>query len=481
MMKTAGMTLCFAGTTLLCACTVGPDFRAPDAPTDASYTPAPQPTQTVQAGGPGGSAQRFVAVDSVGGAWWKAFGSADLDRLVEEALAASPTLAQARARLAQAQEDYAAQAGTRLPQVDAGADVTRQKINPAALAGGALGGNLKVPPFTLYSGNVNVSYALDLFGANRRALEVLAAKVDYQQYELEAARLAVAGNVATAAIQRASIAAQLELTERIVAAHSEQLDVAERRYRAGGIAEADLVSQRAQVEQSRAAIPPLRRQLAQVDHQLAVYLGRTPAQGSARSPALDDLALPAELPLVLPSTLARNRPDIKASEALLHQASAQVGVATANLYPSLDITGSIGALGTSLEHLQGVWSIGAGLTQPLFHGGTLRARERAAADAYDAALASYRQTVLQGLQQVADALRALEQDAIELDARDKAQRDAHSAARVARMRYEAGGLSLVGLLDAQRTELQAALDRSRIRAQRLSDSAALYAALGARP
>jgi NodT family efflux transporter outer membrane factor (OMF) lipoprotein len=464
---------------LVAGCTVGPEFREPQAVADKTYLPQSL-SATVPAQGPGGDAQRFVPAQSVGGAWWRAFGSQDLDRLVQQALDSSPTLAQARARLEQAREEYRARAGTTLPQVNGSLGVTREKINPAAFGGG-LFGDRSVPPFTLYDASVNVSYALDLFGGNRRALEALAAQVDYQRYEADAARLTLAANVVTTAVRRASLAEQVDLAERIVALHARELEIAQQRYRAGGIAEADVISLRAQVEQSRAAIPPLRTQLAQAEHQLAIYLGSTPAQGAGRAPEMHDLTLPTELPLTLPASLARQRPDIQASAALLHQASANIGVATANLFPQINLSASLGANGTQLDHLVNVWSVAAGLTQPIFHGGELRARRRAAEDAYDAAAAAYRESVLHGLQQVADVLRALEQDAIELAARDRAQRDAQSAARIARMRYEAGGISLAALLDAQRQELQATLDRTRAQAQRLSDTAALYQALGAKP
>ena len=453
---------------LSCACTVGPDFRAPQPVADTAYTKTP-------------TAQRFMTVDSVGGAWWREFASDDLDRLVAQALETSPTLAQAQARLEQARDEYDAQAGTRLPRVDANVDASRQKINPAAFGGGQLFGNRSLPPFTLYQASVSVSYSLDLFGANRRTLEALAAQVDYQQYELEAARLTLAANVVTTAIRRASIASQLDFAERIVAAHVRELDIAEQRFRAGGIAEAEVIAQRAQVEQARATLPPLRTQLAQAEHQLAIYLGATPATGTPHTPDLASLRLPTELPLTLPAHLARDRPDIRASQALLRQASASVGVATANLFPQINLTGSAGPQGTELSHLVNVWSIAAGLTQPVFHGGQLEARKRAAEDAYRAAAAAYEQTLLQALQQVADVLRALDNDAAELAARDAALREAQAAARVARMRYEAGGLSLAALVEVERQALQAELDRSRVQAQRLADAAALYQALGAKP
>ncbi|MBB5458039.1 NodT family efflux transporter outer membrane factor (OMF) lipoprotein [Paraburkholderia sp. Cpub6] len=455
----------------------------------SSYTAAPLAASTVAADGPGGAAQHFVPTEVPGDGWWRAFGSPALDALVQHALDDSPTLAQARAKLDEAQQDYRAQAGGTLwPQVDANLSTTREKIDPEALGFGQLTQGRAFAPFTLYSAQVTVSYTLDLFGANRRALEAVAAQVDYQQYELEAARLTVAGNVVTAAIRRASLARQLALTEALLANQMQQLDIAERRYRAGGISEVDLLSQRTLVQQTRATLPPLRTQLAQTDHQLAIYLGRAPAELATTHDLaaldLDTLVLPADLPLTLPSTLARQRPDIRASEALLHQASANIGVATANLYPRITLSGSAATERVNVSDLLtgfNVWNFGAGLTQPLFHGGELLARKRSSEAAWQAALAVYKQTVLQGLQQVADALRALDQDAIALQALDAAQRSAQRGAGIASQRYAAGGISQLTLLDTQRQELQTGLDRTKAAAQRYADTAALYQALGARP
>jgi len=480
MPSATAFAVCMALAISLYGCAAGPDFRAPDPLRDATYVPGKKPTVTATAGGPGGEAQTFVDVESIGGAWWHDFGSTELDRLVQEALHQSPTLEQARLRLEQARHDHAAEAGaTQWPQVDGSLNATREQ--QAATLAGAPAGSRSLPPFTLYQAQVNVSYTLDFFGGNRRALEALATQVDYQQFQLEAARLTLAGNVVTAAVRRASLEAQIELSERILDAQERQLAFAAQRFRAGAIAEADLLTQRTLVEQTRASLSPLRAQLAQAEHQLAVYLGRPPSQGAGALPTLDDLRLPTQMPLTVPAALARNRPDIRASEALLHQASANIGVATANLYPHITLTGSIGGTGSKINDLTSVWSLGSGLVQPLFNGGELRSRQQSAQDAFGAAYASYRQTVLQGLQQVADTLRALEHDADELAARDRAQRDAEAAAGFARRRFEAGGMSQLALIDIQRQELQTTLDRTRVQAQRLADSAALYQALGARP
>jgi NodT family efflux transporter outer membrane factor (OMF) lipoprotein len=304
--------------------------------------------------------------------------------------------------------------------------------------------------------------------------------------------LALAGNVVTVALRIASLGRQIELSEAILEAQMRQLQITEQRYAQGGVARIDLLSQRAQLQQTRANLSPLRTQVARANHQLAVYLGRTPferevddhgsiAQGAIN---LDTLRLPSELPLTLPSALARQRPDIRASEALLHQASAELGVATANLYPQFILSGSAGSERTNVADLLdglNVWNLGAGLTQPLFHGGQLRAHRRSAEAAYEAALASYRQTVLQGLQEVADVLRALQHDADELQSRDEAGRAAQESSQIASGRYALGGISQLALLDSQRQELQTTLDRVKVQAQRYSDTAALYQALGAGP
>lgn len=477
--RTAAIALCGCA---LCGCAVGPDFHAPAAPEAQRYTRGPQPASTVAASGAAGAAQSFETVDHAPRTWWTQFRSDALDHLVNDALQHSPTLAQARARLTEAQENYRAQAGATLfPTVDATLSGTRQKIDLAAFGIP----NLPNPgPFTLYDASVNVSYALDVFGGNRRALEATMAQVDYQAFELEAARLTLAGNVVSTAIRRASVQRQIELTRQIVDAQARQLVIVERRYAAGGMSELDVRSQRTLLAQTRATLPPLSTQLAQTDHQLAILTGVAPANARFGDIALDALHLPDTVPLTLPSTLARERPDIRASEALLHQASANVGVATANLYPQFSISAGIGSERSQIEDvLNGlnIWNIGFNLTQPIFRGGELRAKRRAAIAAYDAALADYRQTVLQALQQVADTLRVLENDARALQARDDAARQAQASVAIVQSQYAAGGVSQFALIDAQRQSLQTTLDRTRAQADRFADTAALFQALGGTP
>ncbi len=479
-MRTSTLLMLSAAATAAAAlggCAVGPDFKAPAPPAASGYTAQPLQAATASAPVLGGETQH-LAEANVPADWWHLFQSSALDVLVDEALRASPTVAQATARLRQAQAEAEAQFGAVLPSVDGTVSAVRQQVNPEAFGFSTP----KPGPFTLYSASLSVSYALDLFGGVRRALEASRAQVDTQRYELEAARLSLAGNVVTAAVRVASLDAQIATTQRLLAAQRDQLAITERRFGAGGIARVDVLSQRTLLAQTEATLPPLAQQAAQARHRLSVLLGREPGAGLPDLPALDALRLPDPLPVSLPSTLAQRRPDIRAAEAMWHEASANVGVATANLFPRITLSAGLGSETTGFRNLLGagssIWNLGGSLTQPLFHGGTLRARKREAEAAYDAAGAAYRQAVLQGLQEVADALHAVHNDARALQARALATDQATQALRAEQARYAAGGISTLALLDAQRQVDQAMQQQVQSRADRLLDSAALMQALG---
>ena len=457
---------------LLAGCAVGPDFEAPAPPAVERYTPGPAPQAAAM--------PVLVEAQAPQSAWWMVFGSAKLDALVQAALADSPTLAQARARLTQAQELRAARAGvTELPQVDASFGAERQRIDPATF------GFPQAPnpgPFNVFSLGASVRYDFDVFGGTRRDLEALGAEVDVKRYELEAARLLLAGNVVLTAIRIASLDAQIGALDALLAAERQQLAIVEARWVAGGVSALDLQQQRALRAQAEAGLPLLKAQRDQAGHLLAVLIGREPAEAAGATPQLADLALPATLPLRLPSALVRQRPDIRASEALLHKASATVGVATADLYPKFIVSGSFSAAQLDLSDLVGnginVWNIGFNLLQPLFRGGELKARQRAAVAAYEQAAAAYRQSVLLGLQNVADALRALEGDAQAYTWRSEQAARADEAWRLTRGRFEAGGVSRLALLDAERQRSQARLDQVQAEASRCADVAVLLQAMG---
>jgi NodT family efflux transporter outer membrane factor (OMF) lipoprotein len=459
---------------LAIGCTVGPHFQAPAPPAITAYTPAP-PQNTASANGPAGEQQRFDASAQLPAQWWELFHSSQLDSMVREALANSPTLAQATARLTEAQEELRARSGaTKFPTVSGSASAEQEQVNLAAFG---------VPfpnpsPFTLLNGSIAISYALDIFGGNRRQIEALRAQVDYQQWQREGARLMLAGNVVSAAIRQAQLQQQIAITQLMLRNEQQQLAIAEQLRAAGGATDFDIHRQQTIVAQTQATIPALEQQLAAINDQLAVLMGKSPAEAQVQSVSLDSLQLPQDLPVSLPSSLVRQRPDIRAAEALLHSASAEVGVATANLYPQIVLSGGGGGVGTSFTDGGDIWNVGAGLTQPIFNGGALRAEKRKAVAAYDEAGSEYRQTLLAAFQQVADTLYAIQHDAEALQAREQAASDAAAAYRIAADRYHAGGISRFALLDAERQQLQTALDRTASAAARYADSATLFEALG---
>ena len=407
---------------LFAGCAVGPDFRPPAAPAVPGYTATALPERTAGSPGKDGVAQRLMAGREIPATWWTLFHCEGLDRLIRLALDNSPTLAAARATLRQAQEERRAQLGALFPQVDAGFTAQRSKISGAGFGQP----NNRIAPFTLYNASVSVSYGLDIFGGARRELEALQAEVDYQRYQAEGAYLSLSANVVTAAVQEAALRAQLRATRQILDLEREQLSLIEARFTFGAASEVELALQRAQIAQIQVSLPPLEKALSQTRHLLAVLAGQFPSEAAGLPEFdLEALQLPAELPVSLPSALVHQRPDILAAEGLFHAACARVGVATANLYPQITLSGSLGSEAIKVGSLFGsgsaVWSLGAGVVQPVVHGGQLRARRRAVVAAYEQAGAQYRATVLQAFQEVADVLQALDKDAAALTAQSEAR------------------------------------------------------------
>lgn len=437
------------------------------------------PVSTAAAPGSGGAPQRFLSGQEIPPQWWALFRSEALDRLIRQALADSPTLAAAQAILREAEENRQAQTGALLPRVDGNASARRQKTSGASL--GQPG--IEPIPFTLHSASVSVSYAFDLFGGTRRELEALHAQVEYQRFQLEGAWLTLTSNLVTTAVQEAALRAQIRATREIVAAEERQLGLVEQQFLFGAVPRSDVLALQAQLAQTLATLPPLEKELSRTRHRMALLAGRFPgASGMLPVFDLDGLTLPRELPVSLPSSLVRQRPDIRAAEALLHAASARIGVATANLYPQITLTGSLGSETSKVQDLFGrgtsVWGLGAGVLQPIFRGGELTAKRRAAVAAYSQAEAQYRGIVLQAFQNVADVLRALELDAQTLKAQADAEAAANASLDLARERFQLGAASYLVLLNAERQHQQARIGLVQAQAARFSDTAALFQALG---
>jgi len=459
-------------------CAVGPDFREPEAPKTNSYTSTVLPEETVTTPGRAGTAQRFMAGEDIPAQWWTLFHSEPLDRLIRQALADSPSLAAAQAKLRQAQENLRAEVGAVSPSVDARLSAQRQRFSPAAIGQS----NAPSTDFNLYNASVGVNYTFDVAGGWRRELEAMRAQVDYQSFQLEGAHLALTANIVTTAISEASLRAQMQAFHEIEALQQNELDITETQFKLGGARRTDVLAQRAQLMQVRATLLPLEKELAQTRHLLAVLTGKLPNEADLPEFTLETLELPPQLPVSLPSALVRQRPDIRAAEALLHQASAQVGVATANLYPRITLSGSYGWEANSSANLFGpttsIWNGGASLLQPLFHGGELTARRRAAIAAYDQATAQYRDTVLHAFQNVADALRALDVDARTLKAQTEADVVARDTLDLTHKEFLLGAANYLSLLNAQHQYQQARISLVQFQALRYADTAALFQALG---
>lgn len=463
---------------LLGACAVGPDFTPPPAPPVSGYTPDTPPAKTVAADVQGGAAQAFVMGRDIPGEWWKVFHSKEIDALIAEALRANPNLQAAQAALWQAKENLYASGGKLLPSLDGSGSFERQQLSPAEF------GFPSLPPetFNLWQTAVTVSYTPDVFGGQRRQIEANAAATDYQRFELEATYLTLTSNVVTAAVQEASLRGQIEATQEIIKAETDQLTVVRNQFEAGAANRADVLTQESEVATTEATLPPLQKQLEQQQHVLLALIGHFPNETPHDHLRLSLFHLPTNLPVSVPTQLVQQRPDVRAAQAQLHQASAQIGVAIANRLPQFSLTASYGnaalTAATLFSPATAVWSVAAGGTQPIFHGFTLLHQERAARAAFDMADAQYRNTVLTAFQNVADALRAVQLDAATLKAQQRAVRAASDTFDLTRGQYRLGAVTYIILLNAQRSYQQALLALVQAQAARYADTAALFAALG---
>lgn len=458
-------------------CMVGPDFIEPAAPVVSGYAASRQNASTVAAAASGGAAQRFRPDQDVAALWWRLFRSKQIDALIAEAIRNHPDLAAAQAALRQARETALAETGSLFPQVTTSDSLTRQRVSPAA---SGLTGNATT--YTLYNVSVPVSYSPDLFGGTHRSIEADAAAAEYQRFELEATYLSLTANVITSAISDASYAAQIKVTQELIASQQKELDLLRGRFKLGAVGQADVLSQQSQVAQSLATLPPLQKSRAQNRDQLMAYLGRLPSEDHGEAVNLGTLNLPRDLPVTLPSKLVRQRPDIRASEEQLHEASAKIGVALANMLPSVTLSASGGSEALSASKLFGaqtsIYSLEASVSQTLFDGGTLYHKKEAQVAAFDEAVAKYRSTVVSAFQNVADELAAVRADAAALKADVEAERAAQQSLTISTAQFRGGSTSYTTVLNAEQTLLNASTTRVKAQAARFTDTAALFQSLG---
>ncbi|MGO8919407.1 MAG: efflux transporter outer membrane subunit [Stellaceae bacterium] len=458
---------------VLSGCIVGPDFSRPEPSPAAGYAPSPI---SLPAAGPTDVQQHLLPGNPVIAQWWELFRSPALDDTLALAIDGSPTLDTARATLAQAQQAIAAARGALYPQADLGAGATRERASTGLSEGSAhIVGNL----FTV---GPTISYGPDVFGGVHRQVEQQTALAEVQRYELAAAYLSLTGNAVIEAIDIASAREQIAAAKDIIAVDENNVELVRVEQEAGKAATTDVLSAQSQLAADRALLPPIEQQLSVAYDALTILVGKTPAEWTPPAFDLDALHLPTELPVSLPSMFVHERPDILAAEAQLHAASAAIGVATAQLYPSITLTASwtqaAGTTGALFNGSSGLWSVAAGLTAPLFHGGTLEAQRQEAVDAFVAQLGTYRQTVLQAFGQAADTLRALEHDAQALDAQRNALDTAQASLELSQESYKAGQANFLQVLVAQRLFEQARLGYAQAKSQRYLDTAQLFEAMG---
>lgn len=448
--------------------TAGPNFERPDAPQLADYAMSGDATPNLALTPHAAPAQ-----------WWTAFGSDQVNALVAEALAHNQTLAAADAALARAQANANATRGAARPRLDAQASAERERVNTASFG---IDG-FPSPTISLYSVGASASFDFDIFGGDRRRIESAQAQAQAQAARTDAAYLTLSGDVVMRAIEVGALRAQIAALEQVTADGRRTLEMTQRAVDAGGLPHAAIVSVQAQLAEDEARLPPLRAQLAAARHALALLMGRAPGEWTAPDIEIGAIAVPAAVPLSVPSELVRRRPDILAAEARLHATTADIGVATAALYPQLRLTPSfaLSALDPSqvFNYESSGWIFGPSLTAPIFHGGALRAQQQGAEAARNQALADYKQTVLSAFTQVADLLNAAAQDQALVEAQTRASQAADENARLANLAYENGAGSLLSVLDAQRQAQRARLGAIDAQARLRRDLAALFVASGA--
>jgi NodT family efflux transporter outer membrane factor (OMF) lipoprotein len=465
----------------LSACAVGPNFKRPAPPTAKDYGGAPVSGELPSTPGTGGNAQRLLSDSDIPAQWWSLFQSPKLDRLVQQAMTGNPNVTAAEAALRQAHELYLAQRTSFLPVVQGGFDATRAKnavgtvANPTSLP-------QSNPYYNLYTAQLSVSYVPDVFGATRRTLEAAGAQTESTRFQLEAVYLTLTSNVVVTAVQEAMLRGQIAATRRLLELQHQLTEKVRKQQTLGTASHLDVLTQESAEAQTAATLPPLEKQLGQTRDALTALLGKLPSEEPKETFQLEELTLPADLPVTLPSKLVEQRPDVRQAEENLHAASAQVGIALADMLPQFLITANLGSTALTPSELfksgNGFWDVGASLTQTLFDAGALLHKHRAAEAALDQAGAQYRAAVIAACQNVADTLRALQSDADALQASAEASRAAQATLDLSRQQLELGTVSLVTVLNAEEAYRQAEIALVQAQANRFSDTAALFQALG---
>ena len=470
----------------LSACAVGPNFKRPAPPEATGYGGAPSQGDITSAEGKGaaaagaaGNVQHFAAGADIPSQWWTLFQSPKLNHLIEQALKANPDVRAAQAALRQAHELYLVQRTSYLPTVQGGFSGDRSEFPSGTLTSPTVAPNTT---YSLYTAQLTLTYTPDVFGATRRQVEIAKAQEESNHFQLEAVYVTLSSNVVVTAVQEASLRGQIAATQRLLELQHQLTDTVQHQRTLGTASDLDLLAQQSAEAQTAQTLPPLQKQLGQTRDALTALLGRLPSEEPEETFRFDELTLPADLPVSLPSKLVEQRPDVRQAEENLHAASAAVGVALANMLPQFTIDADVGSsalkLGQLFSPYTGFWDAGASLTQTLFDAGALLHKKRAADAALDQAGAQYRAAVILACQNVADTLRALQADADALKANVEAERAAEKTFDLAKRQRTLGTISLVAVLNAEQSYRQAELALVQAQANRYSDTAGLFQSLG---
>lgn len=461
------------------SCKVGPNFHRPAPPNTQRYTALPQPNKTVHVRGAGkaGQSQQMVMGHDIPGEWWHLFHSTQLNRLIQQGIKHNPTLAAATASVQEAYQLLRAQIGESFfPAVDITLNGSRSKTN--AINVGFPASNT----FSLFIAESQASYILDFFGKERRTVESDRAQLDFKRYEMLATYVSLTADIAASYIDIASLQSQIKTTKELIREETKTLELIKDQYQVGGASEENIYTQQTLLAQTKATLPPLRKNLALAQHTLAILVGKLPSNFKPQSFNLNKLRLPKKLPVSLPSSFVRQRPDILASEALIHEATANVGIAIANFFPQITLTGDYGLISHSLTDLgnsdTNIWSLAAQLLQPFFRGGSLIAQKRAAVAALHQKLADYHSTVLKSFKDVSDALRSIDLDAKTFLEQYRAEAAAKKSLTVSRNQFRVGANNYLNVLTAEENYEQTVLNRIQAQALRYSDTVSLFQALG---
>ncbi len=456
---------------LLAGCAVGPDYKRPAVETPAAYKEAGdwKPAQ------PQDEAPR--------GKWWEIYGDDELNELVaqvevsnQNVRAAAAQYRQALALLGQAQAAW-------FPTLTGNLDATRAQGVSASVSGGSSGASAVIlgsPIRNSLGPTLSVSWEADVWGGISRNVEASETSAQASAADLQAALLSAQATLVQSYMQLRVNDVQQRLLAQTVAAYRRSLEITQNRYEAGVAGRVDVVQAEAQLKSTQAQAIDLRTQRAQLEHAIAVLIGRAPAE-FALAP-VDGLPVLPAMPGSLPSALLERRPDIAGAERRMASANAQIGVAQAAFFPTLMLGAATGYLHSSFSQLLTLpnrfWSVGPAMALTLFDAGARSAQKEAAIANYDKSVATYRQTVLAAFQEVEDNLAALRVLAEEVEAQQAATRAAAAALALTENQYEAGTVGYLNVVTTQATALAAAVSELNLAGRRLVADATLQKALG---